>query len=158
MDIHRNHVQQGGNLMFQNETNQLLKECNLGIKMAIDTIGEVLPNIKDPSLRQKLSKCQQEHNKLGEEVHTLLITNQQSDEEPGTMAKAMAWMKTNIKMSVNPGDDTIADHIITGCDMGVRTLQKCLNQCKNASDRAIEITRQIIKLEETLSKDLRIYL
>ena len=74
------------------------------------------------------------------------------------MAKGMSWIKTNLTMSVNPGDDTIANLISTGCDMGVRTLQKYLNDCQNASDQAKTLVKKVIKLEEDLSVDMRAYL
>lgn len=30
----------------------------------------------------------------------------------------MSWMKTHLKTAVEPGDDTIADLITDGCNMG----------------------------------------
>ena len=75
--------------------------------MAVDAIREVLPNVKNEELKNKLTACEKEHKKLGEETHSLLIENNARDEEPGMMAKGMSWIKTNLTMSVNPGDDTI---------------------------------------------------
>ena len=144
--------------MQKQDTCQLLKECNSGIKMAVDAIREVLPNVKNEELRKKLTACEKEHEKLGDETHSLLLQNHAKDEEPGIMAKGMSWIKTNLTMSVNPGDDTIANLISTGCDMGVRTLQKYLNDCQNASDQAKTLVKKVIKLEEDLSVDMRAYL
>lgn len=144
--------------MQKQDTCQLLKECNSGIKMAVDAIREVLPNVKNEELRKKLTACEKEHEKLGNETHSLLLKNHAKDEEPGIMAKGMSWIKTNLTMSVNPGDDTIANLISTGCDMGVRTLQKYLNDCQNASDQAKTLVKKVIKLEEDLSVDMRAYL
>ena len=144
--------------MRQQDTNQLLRERNAGIKMAIDTIKEVLPNVKSQTLKEKLEKCEKEHERLGDETHSLLCQNRQSDEEPGMMAKGMSWMKTNMKMSLNPGDDTIADLISTGCDMGVRTLCRYLNRCKDASEQARSLVKRVIKVEEELSVELRTFL
>ena len=126
--------------------------------MAVDAIREVLPNVKNEELKNKLTACEKEHKKLGEETHSLLIENNARDEEPGMMAKGMSWIKTNLTMSVNPGDDTIANLISTGCDMGVRTLQKYLNECQNASAQAKALAKKVIKLEEDLSVDMRAYL
>ena len=42
--------------------------------------------------------------------------------------------------------------------MGVRTLQKYLNDCQNASDQAKALVKKVIKLEEDLSVDMRAYL
>lgn len=144
--------------MQKQDTCQLLKECNSGIKMAVDAIREVLPNVKNEELKNKLTACEKEHKKLGEETHSLLMENNARDEEPGMMAKGMSWIKTNLTMSVNPGDDTIANLISTGCDMGVRTLNKYLNDCQNASAQAKALVKKVIKLEEDLSVDMRAYL
>lgn len=144
--------------MHKQDTCQLLQECSSGIKMAVDAIREVLPNVKNEELKNKLTDCEKEHKKLGEETHSLLMENNARDEEPGMMAKGMSWIKTNLTMSVNPGDDTIANLISTGCDMGVRTLQKYLNECQNASAQAKALAKKVIKLEEDLSVDMRAYL
>lgn len=144
--------------MHQNDTCQLLKECNTGIKMAVDALKEVLPNVRNQELKDKLTTCRQAHERLGDETHALLLQNHANDEDLSIMAKGMSWVKTNLKMSVDPGDDTIANLIATGCDMGVRTLNKYLNEYQCASDKAKELVRKVVHLEEDLSIDLRAYL
>lgn len=144
--------------MHQTDTCQLLKECNNGIKMAVDAIQEVLPNVKNEKLRNRLTECEREHEKLGNDTHSLLLKHHAQDEEPSMIAKGMSWIKTNLKMSVDPGDDTIANLMSTGCDMGVRTLNKYLNEYKNASAEAKALVRKVIHLEENLSVDMRAYL
>ena len=54
--------------MSQMETCQLLKECTSGIKMAIDAIREVLPNVKSQTMKDKLSASEKEHKKLESEA------------------------------------------------------------------------------------------
>ena len=54
--------------------------------------------------------------------------------------------------------DTIANLISTGCDMGVRNLNKYLNEYQNACDRAKSLVKKVIRLEEDLSVDMRAYL
>lgn len=144
--------------MYKEDTCQLLKECNAGIKMAVDAIREVLPNVKNEELKNKLITCKDQHEKLGDETHTLLLKNNKETEEPSMMAKGMSWVKTNLKMAVNPGDDTIANLICTGSDMGVRTLNKYLNEFRNASQQAKDLVKKVIKLEEDLSADMQAYL
>ncbi|MBR0410277.1 MAG: hypothetical protein IJI25_04620 [Eubacterium sp.] len=144
--------------MKENDTIELLKECNSGIKMAVDSIDEVMDNIKNDQMRDILSHSRAEHEKLGNETHALLTSYHQKDEDPSMIAKSMSWMKTNMKMTMNPGDDTIADLMCAGCDMGVRSLGKYLNRYNDADEKARDMTRQVISLEEKLSKDLRCYL
>ena len=40
--------------MVNDDTIQLLKECNAGIKMGISSIDEVLPDVEDKELKNKL--------------------------------------------------------------------------------------------------------
>ena len=83
--------------MSQMETCQLLKECTSGIKMAIDAIREVLPNVKSQTMKDKLSASEKEHKKLESEAENLLKQYRVESGEPGMMARGMAWMKTNLQ-------------------------------------------------------------
>ena len=74
------------------------------------------------------------------------------------MAKGMSWVKTNMKMAMNSSDETIADLMTDGCNMGVKSLNKYLNQYKAASERSKDITKRLINLEEKLTTDIRCYL
>lgn len=144
--------------MSQMETCELLKKCTSGIKMAIDAIDEVLPNVKNPALKNKLITSKKEHKKLEEETVNLLKQYRQEEQAPGMMAKGMAWMKTNLQMSVNPGDDTIANLMSSGCDMGIRTLYKALNDNTEASEGSKALVKKVIKAEENLGKEMQGYL
>ena len=70
----------------------------------------------------------------------------------------MSWIKTNVKLAVDHSDKTIADLMTDGCDMGVKSLTKYLNQYKAASEKAKDLAKRLIKLEEDLAKDIRRYL
>ena len=144
--------------MIEPDTIKLLRECDAGIKMGVASIDEVLEAVHDQEFREALRECRTGHEKLGEEIQSLLEQAHDDGKEPNPMAKGMSWMKTNMKMSLNPGDDTIADLISTGCDMGVRTLCRYLNRCKDASEQARSLVKRVIKVEEELSVELRTFL
>ena len=63
-----------------------------------------------------------------------------------------------MKMAWNGSDETIADLMTDGCNMGVKSLNKYLNQYKAASERSKDITKRLINLEEKLTIDIRGYL
>ena len=52
----------------------------------------------------------------------------------------------------------IAELMTDGCNMGVKSLSRYLNQYKAADDRAKAITKKLINLETDLCSDLRVYL
>lgn len=144
--------------MINNDTIELLKECNAGVKMGVSSISEVLPDVKNAVLRKKLSVCKDEHEKLGTETKALLNQYDDSGKEPNPLAKSMSWIKTNAKMMVSPTDETISDLITDGCNMGVKSLNRYLNEYKAAEEKAKDITKRLINLEEKLAVDVREYL
>ena len=144
--------------MVENDTIELLRECNAGVKMGISAIDEVLDSVEDENFKNLLTDSKKEHEKLGEETRTLLNDYQDSGKKPNAMAKGMSWMKTNVMLAVEPGDDTVADLITDGCNMGVKSLHKYLNKYKAAEEKAKDITKRLINIEERLAIDIRVYL
>ena len=144
--------------MIQEDTVKLLRECNAGIKMGVSSLDEVLPKVQSASLRSSLEKCRQAHGKLGDETHALLARYGDAGKEPSPVAKGMSWMKTNVKLTGDAPDRTVADLLTDGCNMGVKTLYRYLNQYPDADEKSKFLVRQITAEEEALAKYLRDYL
>lgn len=144
--------------MIEEDTINLLQECNAGIKMGVSSIDEVLPKVKNSELRTKLESCRKKHGELGDDTHALLNEYGDAGKEPTPMAKAMSWMKTNVKLSMDEKDETVADLITDGCNMGVKSLSRYLNEYKAADERSKDIAKRLISLEEQLVDDMRPYL
>lgn len=144
--------------MENNDTVLLLKECDSGTKMAVSSIDEVLEKITDPDMRRLLSKSRNHHEQLGNEIHSLLIRYDSEEKDPGLMAKGMSWLKTNMKIGMNDSDSAIADVMTDGCNMGIKSLHKYLNQYQNADKKSKDICRRLASIEEELCKDLKDYL
>lgn len=144
--------------MINDDTIKLLNECNAGIKMAVSSIDEVMPKVKSEQFGQLLLDCKHEHEALGNETHHLLNEYEDMGEEPSPIAKGMSWIKTNTKLTMKPTDHTAADLITEGCNMGVKSLNRYLNQYKAADQQAKNITEQLIHSEEQLSIHLRPFL
>ena len=70
---------------------------------------------------------------------------------PTPIAKGMSWMKTNMKLTMEDSDSIIADLMVDGCDMGVKSLSRYLNQYKAADEKSKDIAKRLISMEETLS-------
>lgn len=144
--------------MIEQDTVKLLRECDSGIKMGTSAIDEVLDYTHSAALRKYLSDCKNEHERLKKEIRILLAEFHDEGKDPNPMAKGMSWIKTNVKLVMNESDKTIADLITDGCNMGVKSLNKYLNEYKDAGDKAKDIAKRLIKLEERLSADIRGFL
>lgn len=144
--------------MIEPDTIKLLRECDAGIKMGVESIDKVLDYVYDDTLRQCLTSCKEEHDKLQDEIQALLSRYQDDGKEPNPMAKSMSWIKTNMKLVMDESDATIADLMTDGCNMGVKSLNKYLNQYKAADEQTKDITKRLINLEEKLAVDIRGFL
>lgn len=144
--------------MIEKDTIKLLRECDAGIKMGVTSIDDVMDYVHDEEFRKLLSDCKAEHEKLKSEIEMLLEKYHDDGKEPNPMAKSMSWMKTNVKLIMDESDNTISDLITDGCNMGVKSLNKYLNQYEAADEKTKDITKRLINLEEKLAIDIRKFL
>ncbi len=144
--------------MIEPDTIKLLRECDAGIKMGVKSIDDVLDRVKNSDFQQLLNACKDEHNTLDKELQQLLGQYEDVGKDPNFMAEQMAKIKTEIKLQMNDTDHTIADLITDGCNMGVKSLNKYLNQYAAADEKSKDITKRLINLEGQLALDIRKFL
>ena len=140
------------------DTGKLLRECDSGAKMAISSIDEVLQKVQDENLRNILSSSKTEHTDLENQIHTLLSQQGTQDKQPNPVAKSMSWMKTNVKLGMDASDETVAELITDGCNMGVKSLHRYLNEFSGANGEAKGICSRLITAEQQLANDMSAYL
>ena len=144
--------------MIEQDTIKLLRECDAGVKMGISSIDDVMEHVKKEDFRKKLKKCREEHEGLQDKLLQELEKYQDDGKNPNPIVKGMSWMKTNMKLTIEESDATIADLMTDGCNMGVKSLNRYLNQYKAADEVSKDITKRLINLEEKLAIDIRQYL
>lgn len=144
--------------MEYSDTLKLLRECDSGTKMGVTSIDEILEKVSDENLKKLLQESKKHHEKLGNEIHNLLIKEGCEEKDPNLMAKSMSWIKTNIMLGVDKSDATVADLITDGCDMGIKSLYRYMNQYKSADESAKELCKRLISIEDALRRDLTAYL
>ena len=144
--------------MVEQDTVKLLRECDAGVKMGVASIREVLDYVDANDLQHRLTDCLTQHEKLGDEIKNLLDRYHDSGKNPNPMAKSMSWVKTNTMLAFKESDATIADLMTDGCNMGVKSLHKYLNQYKAADETSKDIAKRLINLEEKLTVDIRSFL
>jgi formiminotetrahydrofolate cyclodeaminase len=144
--------------MIEQDTIKLLRECDAGIKMGISSIEEVIDHVKNEEFRHNLSRCKEEHEALQAEITQALDRFGDEGKDPNPIAKGMSWMKTNMKLGLEDTDATVADLMTDGCNMGVKSLSRYLNQYKAADENAKDVAKRLIKLEAQLAENIRPYL
>ena len=144
--------------MKEHDTIDLLRECDAGIQMGISAIDEVKDHVESIQFGAMLDDYQREYAQLQNEIQGVLHAYHDEGKEPNPIAKGMAWLKANVEMAINGTDETIADLITDGCNMGIKSLNKYLNEYGAADERAKDFTRRLIELQDRQLKALREYL
>ena len=143
---------------MEDDTIKLLRECSAGLKMGIESIDNVLDDVENGALRGLLKDSYDIHCRLKKETESYLEKYHDEGKEPAPIAKAMAKMKCSFKtMGENP-DCSIANFITDGCNMGIKSLHRYLNQYPAADKGVKHLTKQIIKTEEVLLAGLHQFL
>jgi hypothetical protein len=144
--------------MIEQDTIKLLRECDAGIRMGIASIDDVLDNVHHDELRQCLKECRDKHSALHDDILALLENYHDDGKKPTPTAKGMTWIKTNMKMAVDDSDHAIADLMTDGCNMGIKSLRKYLNEYASASEKSKDLAKRLINIEEKLVTDIRGFL
>lgn len=144
--------------MMEPDTVKLLRECDAGVKMGIQSIEDVVEQVENDDFHRCLMDCKKEHDKLHDEIQQRLAQCQDAGKDPPAMVSAMSKMKTGVMLAIHPDDPTIADLMTDGCNMGVKSLNRYLNQYEAADEHSKDIAKRLIHLEAQLSVDMRPYL
>ena len=144
--------------VINSDTIKLLRECSAGIKMGIESFGEVLPDVKSSELKTILEDCKRKHEQLDRETQEILNDYGDSGKEPPAVASGMSWLKTTFKLTVDPSDSTVADLITDGCGMGVKSIRRYLNQYPAAEDKVKQLAERLILIEEQAAEDIKKFL
>ncbi len=144
--------------MIEQDTIRLLRECDAGVRMGVDSICQVLPHVASSDLKARLEKSRNEHDKLAGEIERELARYQDEGKAPNPIAKTMSTMKTGMEMMISENDATIAGLMTDGCNMGVKSLNKYLNEFEAADEKSKDICKRLIKLEQELTREVRDFL
>ena len=144
--------------MVKKDTIQLLRECDAGLKMGIASIDEVRDYTRNGALREALTECKRQHESLKDELQQALDRFGDDGKNPNPMAKGMSWIKTNVKLGFDTSDATIADLMTDGCNMGIKSLTKYLNEYGAADEKAKDLTKKLIAQETQLLGQMKPYL
>ncbi|MBQ7850118.1 MAG: hypothetical protein IJ343_10380 [Clostridia bacterium] len=144
--------------MVEQDTIRLLRECDAGVKMGTASIDGVLDHVREEEFRQKLTVCKQKHNQLQDEIQQQLDRFHDEGKSPNPVARGMSRMMTGMKLRMGDADAAVADLMTDGCNMGVKSLSRYLNEYKAADEFSKDIAKRLISLEEKLAVDVRPYL
>lgn len=144
--------------MIEKDTIRLLRECDAGVKMGVSSIDETMTFKLSEPLQKILDRSKQQHLKMSSEIEHHLDRFSDEGKDPPMIAEMMGKIKANFKLVTDDTDRAAAEFITDGCNMGIQSLSKYLNQYAAADEFSKDITKKLIAIEEQLGKDLRTFL
>lgn len=128
---------------YEKDTVRLMRQCDSGVKMGISYLSDVIPLAVSPELEQLFRESKQEHENLRARTEQVLNRCKDKGKNPPAAAVGMSRMKT--KMSLSGGNDAKAAKLVeSGCNSGIKSLEKYLEKYPAADSRSRSITMDII--------------
>lgn len=140
------------------DTIYLLRECNAGCKSATNSMEQVIPYISDEKLLSIINEYNDKHIKLGDECHQMLNEYKEEEIDPKVTAKAFSWLSTETKLLLNHDTAKIAEIMIDGCHMGIKSVSRYINQYKAASQESMDLAKRLVKMEQEFMNVLLEYI
>ncbi len=144
--------------MNKKDTVFLLRECSAGIRTAVASIDGVLPYVKEKEMMQILKNSKHSHESLGESVDVELENLGSKGKDPNIMAKGMSAIKINAELAFKPTEAQAASLITDGCGMGIKSINKYMNQYPAADEKAMKMAQKLGTLEQELVDSMKPYL
>jgi hypothetical protein len=139
-------------------TQELLKECNSGCKMAINSMNQVSEYVQDDDLKQVIEDYKKKHKQLEEKSTELLEECCRSEKDPGVVASAFSWISTEMKLTIQNDSNQIAKLMMNGCNMGIQSITKYQHEYSNASKEAVKLSESLVQMEEEFMKKIKQFL
>lgn len=143
---------------MNNDTINLLKECNAGCKSATNSMEQVMSYVKNEKLKALIDKYNDSHIKLGDECHNMLNELGEQEKDPQKIPAMMAKVGTDMKLMMENTTHKVADLLIDGCNMGIKSLCGYINQYSTADETSTKLARRLVKIEQDFMNDLLEYL
>lgn len=142
---------------MENNTVSLLNECSSGCKMAVNSLKQIQEHVKNQKFHQLLEAAIEKHKDYDKKAAGLLAQCGKEEKEPGMAAVTFAWTMAEMKILMKQTDSQLAMLVMDGCNMGVKTLSKALNDYPNGSAESVELTNVIIQANEDLMSDVKVF-
>ena len=133
---------------------RLLQEVNAGCKNAVISFERVEEFVSDKDFKGVIEEHKKEHELIGDISHQLLNNGGADAMAPPSLAKAMMWVTTEVKLLMDDEDRKAAELLVDGCHMGIKSLSRYLREYKNAGEKERALAGRLMNLEMDLYKRL----
>lgn len=144
----------------KSKTAELLQAVYKNVKMASDSILNIMPRVKDEKLKSDMTVQLSVFEAFASRAAKHLAEEGTSPEEEGMLPKTMAKMGTMMNTMRDSSAPHLAEMLIEGATMGVTDMLKNLREAENgrASEASLRLARDVCAYEEKIAEELKSYL
>lgn len=140
------------------DTVELLKECDAGCKMAMESMEQIKKYVTDDQLKTLIQKYNGAHIKMEEDIHRMLNNLGEEGQEVNPLAKASSWVQSEVRMMINGDTHQAASLLTDGCNMGIKSLNEYKNTYKAADEKSVYLCEKLCDVETKMVEDLQKFL
>ena len=142
------------------KTEDILKDVFKNVKMASDSILNIMPKVEDEKFKSDLTVTLSAFEAFASRATKLLADEGVKPEEEGTLTKLSAKWGTMMNTMRDSTTSHLAEMMVEGATMGVNEMLKELRESENSgvSESALRLTRDVCAFEEKVVEDMKAYL
>ena len=146
--------------MQKKTTAEVLTAVYKNVKMASDSILDMMPKVKDEKLKSDMTVQLSVLEAFASRTAKLLALEGVKPEEEGFMTKMSAKWGTIMNTMRDSSTPHLAEMMVEGATMGVNDMMRVLREAENTtvSEDALRLTRDVCAFEEKMVQDMREYL
>lgn len=139
-------------------TYELLKECNSGCRMARNSIEQLAVYLKSQELQDLFCKYKEEYENIEKESVRLSKGELQEETMSEKAAETFARISADVKLMMNDDSSKIAEMMIDGANMGIKSITEKLNRYPEAEKESITLAKKFERVCEKVMRDMKKYL
>ena len=142
------------------QTAHLLQAIYKNVKMASDSILNLMPKVSDEKLKSDMTVQLSVYEAFASRAAKLLGEEGVKPMEEGVVTKAMAKMGAAMNTMRDSTSSHLAEMLVEGATMGVNDMLKQIRENENtcASESAMRLARDVCAYEEKTIEEMKEYL
>lgn len=136
----------------------ILNELNIGIKMGMDSISNVLESVKDDNFKKILLEQYNKYNEILNKVDKKLQTFDKVPKDLPAMQKTMGFIEVKMNTTSDNSISHIAEMMLQGTNMGIIKGIKLLHNNPDMDKTIQNILNEFVDYQEKCMETLKEYL
>ena len=142
------------------QTAELLTAVYKNVKMAGDSILNLMPKVKDEKLKSDMTVQLSKFEGFASQAAKLLAEEGVKPEQENAMTRMSAKWGSMMNTMLDDTTSHLAEMMVEGATMGVTDMMRVVRESENTgvSEKALRLAREVCAYEEKVAEDMKSYL